>query len=409
MKKCTIVALALSAVACGDSPTAPGREITLYFCDKAWVAYQNEGEAWRSLPPAPREATFRATERLAIAIGAPGTTPQLEIRYLTAEQAEAIFICGAPGSGTPTGKELHGSVAGIASDATVVIQMGRDAASATAASPTFQLDAVSDGPVDLVAALFPPPSSTEPSFRADKFIIRHGVNHADGATMPALDFSSSEAFAPQLNTLTLEGLPPTVSSLSMVQDFVTQRGTNGFLMYDFDLGSSTTVVTTYSLPASRVADGDLHRIDVGNADRRILFFYRTPADRTLSAGPNMSLPVFTQPTASPDEVLRMDVASQPEYGSQVSMMLTQFVSSTNKFVAVRATKEYFGGTPTTWSLVLPDLTGVPGFSPAWGLSPGETGWTVGATGVPHHLPPASWRDCDVYRGASVHGFTIIRE
>src|SRR5688500_17600923 len=149
MKTCSIAALALSAVACGDS-TGPDDRITLYFCEVAWAAYQNEGEPWRSFSSTPREATFKATDRLAIATMNTFSS-QLTVYYLTAEQAKATFTCNAPPSGTISTKQLHGSVAGVVSDGAASISMGRNVAVATAASPTFQVEAVGDGPADLIA------------------------------------------------------------------------------------------------------------------------------------------------------------------------------------------------------------------------------------------------------------------
>jgi hypothetical protein len=202
----TPAVLALSAIACGGDSTGPDDEITLYFCHVAWAAYQNEGESWTALPPNPQQATFVPSERLAIAtVSTDG--PQLTVRFLTVQQAQATFICNAPTSTPPT-RELHGSVAGVAPDANVSISMGRNGAGANAMTPTFQIGAVGDGPSDLVATHNPPFTDVAGSLslRTDKMIVRRGENHANGATMPVLDFSSPEAFAPQANTLTVDGL-----------------------------------------------------------------------------------------------------------------------------------------------------------------------------------------------------------
>jgi hypothetical protein len=79
------------------------------------------------------------------------------------------------------------------------------------------------------------------------------------------------------------------------------------------------------------------------------------------------------------------------------------------FASVSATREYFGGTPMTWSVVVPDLSGLPGFLPAWELTPGTTLWTVGVSGVPYAFSPATARDGDVYRGASVSGSITLSQ
>jgi hypothetical protein len=392
-----MTSLALVAMACGDSPTAPRREITLTFCELAWGAYKNEGESWTPIPSTPRQVTFAATERVAIAtVSSVGR--QLNISYLTAEQAQAVFTCGGP-TPAPT-RQLHGSIAGVDSGGVSISIGPNSGAFADATLPTFQIGLVGDGPRDLVATHSPPTPSNSSEVYVDKIIIRRGENYSDGATMPVLDFSSSEAFTPQFNTLTFAAVP-VVPWVSVVQTFVTQRGAQGFLK--LDLANSGMVVTTRSLPASRLADDDLHRIDVWTEDRRFLFFYHSPADRTLTAGPAANVPVITQRT-SPDQLLRIDVASQPQYGSGISFTLTQ-QRPTFTSVSITATKEYFGGTPATWSLVLPDLSGVPGFSALWSLSPGASSWSLAVSDIPFRLPVA--RDGDIYRGATVHGTVQI--
>jgi hypothetical protein len=398
----TITSLALSSLACGDSPTAPTREITLSFCH-VWAAYQNGGEAWTVLPSASGAATFRATQRLAIATVSDPLAPFVEIHYLTTEQAEATFTCGAPQAST---KRLNGSVAGVAAGGRVVISMGRNVVAPNATFPTFQISAVGDGPADLVATHHPPSPADPPSDRADKIIIRRGENYADGAAMPVLDFSSSETFAPQSNTLTLDGV--TLGGTMFVQtDMTTQRGAYADLLFDiFYQGSAA--VPTYSLPASRLADGDLHRAIVQTGGKRIEFFYRTPADRTVSFGPAASTPTFTTSGLPPDEVMRFDVAAQPEYGSQIRLeLVTPQPSTSNTTIVITATKEYFGRTPTTWSLVVPDLTDLPGFSSLWRLSSGGKAWNLNVTGLPYGFSPASAHDGDVLRYAGASGIVQI--
>ncbi|MFN2566875.1 MAG: hypothetical protein ABR499_17900, partial [Gemmatimonadaceae bacterium] len=393
-------------VACGDPVTAPTREITLDFCG-TWAAYQNDGGSWTSLPSAQGQVTFAATDRLAIAtvsrVG-PSLNPLLEVHYLTAEQAEATFTCGAATSEPASTKQLRGSVAGLSTGATAAISMGRGVTSANASFPTFQVRAPRDGPADLIATHRPPFEPTPPSGRADKVIVRRGEDHADGATMPVLDFASSAGFAPQPNTLTIGGVPAG-TTVSVQTQVTTARGATAFLKYEFD--QSTSVVTTHSLPATNVAEGDLHQTSVDTRDRSVLFFYRDPADRTVALGPVASTPVFTTPVGSSGQALRVDVTAQSVYGSQVSVVLTPPQPSTSgNMVVIRATKEYFGGTPAIWSLTLPDFTGVPGFSPLWGLAPGPNAWTLTVTGLPYRFSSESARDGEVYRSATAFGIII---
>lgn len=403
-----VALLALGAAACGggDGPTAlPKRQVTLYFCGLRWAAYRNEGESWTALTSAPQVASFEATDRLAIAtVSQSGSSsPRLEVYYLTAEQAEATFVCGAPGSGAVPGKRLLGSVAGLASGATAWISMGRTITYVTASSPAFEVRAPLDGPADLVAT-HEPASGSSLSARVDKVIIRRGETHGDGATMPVLDFSSPEAFAPQTTTLTVDGLT-TAGPLTVYVGIRTGRDVTANLSYDIQ--HRGTVFTTASVPESRLATGDLHTLSVGSFDRTLLYFYRTPADRRIALGPVAATPTFTIPGAA-GEVLRMSVASQADYAAQASVLFTPPQPATSgNTVVLTATREYFGGTPGTWSLVLPDLRGVSGFLSVWGPAAGGNAWTLTLSGFPNALSPSSAADGDIYRAASATGVITI--
>jgi hypothetical protein len=412
-----IASLALSAVACGGDGTAPPREITrreitLDLCGIGWAAYRNEGEEWiplsSTLAVAPGPVTFTATDRFALATvsgvtGPDAFSPRLDIHYMTADQAEAAFAC----AGLAPTVRLNGSVAGVGLENEVNVSTGHGFASASAINPTFQVRAAKEGPIDVVATERLPPSDSPPTGRVSKIIIRRGENHADGATMPVLDFSSPEAITPQSNTLTIGGVPGG-TRVSMQTHIKTRRGAALNLRYDNDQASQ--VWTTYSVPASRLADGDVHQGYAYTTNRELWFIYRTAADRTLAFGPAPNTPTFTQAPSS-DQVLRIDLASQPEYGSWINIALSTADPSAffPNAIAITVTREYLGGTPGMWSLVLPDLTGLPGYAPLWGLSPGARIWRLTASGAPHGFTLAAERDGDVYRRASAVGSLTIAQ
>lgn len=401
--------VALAATACDDTVVGSGREITLLFCGQ-WAAYQNVGEPWVALPVAPDVATFEASDRLAIAtvsnVGSLVLDPRLDIYYMTAAQAESTFTCGGTGNNLPTAtKQLRGSVTGLGSGATVTISMGVIPAIADANFPSFLIRAPREDLTDLIATHRLPSTTTQSSGRADKVIVRRGESHADGATMPVLDFSSAEAFAPQSNTLTINGMA--VGELLSVQTLVTTvRGASNLLKYDFN--QSASLVTTYSLPDGHRVEDDLHQTTAAAGSRSITFFYNAPADRTFSLGPVANTPVFTIPPTSSRELRRIEVRSQPEYDSQIAVTLrTPQPSTARNVISISATKEFFGGTPATWLLVLPDLTGVPGFSPSWEFGAGGNAWTLMVTSLPFAFAPDSARDGDVFRTATASGVTVL--
>ncbi|MDQ3697158.1 MAG: hypothetical protein M3373_03905 [Gemmatimonadota bacterium] len=391
----TLIAIA----ACGDDPTGPTREITLSFCSNlSWVAYQNEGGAWTRLANSAGTYTLRATERLAIVtVHAPGPNlATLELHFLTADQAVTTFRCGVtPPTAT---KILHGSVRGLGSNDQAYVMVGPSIAVVHAAIPTFTITGVRNGPVDVVATHMLPFSSQ--SVRVQRVIVRRAENRANNSTMPALNFDSTEAFEPQYNTLTLTGVPAG-STIGAQTDFLTPSETLNPLGWNGVQGSSVPI---YSVPASRLVQGDLQQLNAGTSHRHMLLYYTVPVDRTVALGPEPSAPSFTTLESSPTLRLRVDVGAQPEYASQILFYLFQSSSLTDgRTIGLWATKEYFGDTPTTWSLTIPDLSGVEGFQSSWGLQPGSYTWNLLVHGRPFGFSPRSARDGDVFYSAFLFG------
>jgi hypothetical protein len=392
VKTSTIVAaLALSvAAACNETPSAPLREITLSFCSfTTWIAYQNEGGEWRGLPGG-GSFTIRATERLTIAMVEEDLAPFLQLHFLTAEQAAATYTCPSAGST----KTVHGTVRGLGAGDEAYVTMGLGIATASSAFPSFTLGAP-EGAADLVATQ---QYYANPAVLVRRVIVRRAENHLNGATIQDLDFASSEAFAPQENVLTLTGVAAG-TAIDAQTNILTNGGTENVLGYAPGVGPSATL---YSMPASRVQVGDLHIARAGDAGRSISLYYNTPSDRTLSLGPPASQPNFTTVDNAGPLRLRVDIASQPEYGSGLRMFLYQRPPQASQFhtVYVVASKEYFGGTPATWSFTIPDLRGVAGFETAWGLEPGSYLWDLRVLGSPYGFTSRSAHDGDVFRSAS---------
>ena len=79
-------------------------------------------------------------------------------------------------------------------------------------------------------------------------------------------------------------------------------------------------------------------------------------------------------------------------------MINGFRGATNR-VFMTATREYFGGTPRTWMLEMPNLTGVPGFQDVFGLHPGAYEWSVRVTDSPFWFEYAEATDGTTIRSA----------
>jgi hypothetical protein len=372
-----MVLLAAAAVACGD-PAGPTRDVTLSFCSGTiWAGVQNEGEDWVTIAIGPGDVTVDATERLVVAAIIGGNDPELALYYLTRDQAQETFVCSTPGA-----KQLSGSVAGT--NGLTQIAMGGSVANAL--STGFSLRNLPDGPLDLVAV------------HAGTAIVRRRMNYPDGATIPVLDFSSAEAFALQSHTLTVE---PTGLGAAFWQTVImTNGGTSGPLTRN----GCCTSGNIHTLPASRQESGDLYRLvvtsgSIGNA-RFVERFYETPSNQTVIFGPPASTATLTG-AGSAGWLARADIPAQPEYGSQVELVVSAPQPSTNTTtLAIRASKEYFGGTPATWSFTVPDLSGVDGFPTGWPRMPATGGGQVTASSAPWLFPPSSARAGDEYRSAT---------
>jgi hypothetical protein len=368
-------ALVLCSVACGDSTGA--LRLTSLCPQATWAGIQREGEPWQSIPADRSAVPLRAGERIGLARI---RGDSLQIFYVTTEQAEAGFTCDAP----PT-KELHGTVQGIggAFTSTATIVMGNSLAFAAAGGlEDFTLRRAPNGAADLVATAFDV---------GPKTIIRRGVDYPDGSTMPVLDFSSSEGFALQTNTATVIGTNSVDWSATEV---VTQRGTQGRLRYSTT--NTGTTLPMYSVPESKLLAGELNSLSVAGALARVAtVFYRAPSDHTVQLGPPTSRPIITRTGTAPNQTLQVDAASQPEYGTQITLMLcTQAPLAVA--MTVIATKEYFGGTPATWSFDVPDLLSVPGYPTFW-PDPRQSGVCgVIVTDRPYLSSP---HDGDTYRSA----------
>lgn len=385
-----IALLGLCAAACSDSTGDSG---LVALCPQAtWAAIQREGQSWEPIPTTRSVHPLGSGERIGLARirghAFPGDS--LQVYYVTANQAAATFAC----DDVPPTKELHGAVRGIGGAFTSIatIAMGSSRGSASAqGGEDFTLSYAPNGPADLVASAY----DVGPAA-----IIRRGVNYPDGSTIPVLDFGSGEAFVLQTNTVTAVGVAP--NDWAATSEVVTQRGTKGLLRYRFVQPGPITA-PIHSVPANKLLDGELNSVTIDGGFRSVRVFYRAPSDRTMELGPAALLPTVTRSLIPPlDNITHIDQASQPEYGSQITISFCPpFGHNFNGSPTIVASKEYFGGTPATWSFTVPDFRGV-GIFPFGDLrAAGVCGTEV--TDRPY-VTPAS--DGATYRSALARGGTF---
>jgi hypothetical protein len=398
-----ITLLALCTAACSD---ATGAFNLVALCPQAtWAAIEVGDKPWQRIPVKRSALPLPPGERIGLArIRGAAFPDSMQIYYVTTEQAEATFSCS--GDTPPTGsalqtKELHGTVQGIGTPYTdpnalgapdrAVVTMGFRWGTVGAAD--FTLSNIGLGPTDLVATAFDVGRAT---------IIRRGVDYPDGSTIPVLDFSSSEAFGLQANTVTVTGNPDNYD-WQVTDEVITKRGTLGMLHYQYLTPASTTA-PVYSVPESKLLDDELNSLTVSVGSSIVTVYYRVPSNRTVEAGPRANLPTVSRSGVGPDLTTRIDVVSQPEYGSQITLSfyppstapLSGSPTSLSEFVTIIASKEYFGGTPATWSFTMPDLWTVEGFPSSFGDVRTSGLFAVLVTDRPYLAPD---RDGATYRSA----------
>jgi len=257
----------------------------------------------------------------------------------------------------------------------------------------FRMFGVTQGSHDLLASRM---RLTTGRYESDRVIIRRDQSWTDESTMPALNFDSTEAFAPQPNIITITNAPPeamfvrsSVFTESMLPHYLT--------MLEWQGGPATI----YSIPTARQEAGDLHVLEgaLDGAVRQFEYFYTAPSDRMIAFGPPPSTPTFSEVGNAARRLVRVDMPSQPVYGSTIEILLWNGANP----VRLMATREYFGATPTTWSLATPDLSGVNGYRPEWGLGSDAKDWRVIVSSRPSGRTNRQGRDGDLWYTAQVEG------
>jgi hypothetical protein len=357
----------------------------------SWAAIQRENQPWQTIDATEATVTLNPGEKIGMARWLPALSPHsgnsLQIFFVTAEQAQTAFPC-VPSST----KSVHGTAQGLEDPSLPgnrggVLSIGNS--STSLADGPFTLDGLALGHTDLVATRLDAPPRT---------IIRRGVDYPNGSAIPLFNFGSIEAIGLEPHTLTVNGT--NIIQFDARSQIVTQRGTVGLLSDDFAReGSGIRTLTLYSVPESRLNNDEVQFFSVDPEDyRKAMVFFRHPADRTLTLGPDPTTATATHLGTAPNLTLRLDMPSQPEYGAQVAFGLCSpgaSSSSPGTGVGILVTKEYFGATPPTWSVTAPDLKSVQGF-PGADIRAYNLCSVGGLSNVPFVFAPQTTHDGDVF-------------
>jgi hypothetical protein len=384
-----------------ESTVIPLDTLHVEFCSNIkWAAFQSGAGPWTHLADSDGGYSFPTESRLGVAWVTEDVAdfPTIHVAFVSIAEASEMFFCT-----DSTGlKTVNGSVAGIAATDEVNVTLGPAREFVPAGTTTFSIPYVPNGALDLLATQVQQHTGDQRTVL--HAIIRRSQDFADGATMSPLNFSAPEAFAVNGNSATVTN--PTGNLISSTSIFFTPTGAS-ILLGQHD--GNTTSAPLFSVPAGLLQQGDIHRTTFtttsANATLAADVYYRTAADNAFQIGPDPTVPTFS---VEPGDYLRMkaEVGSQPIYGNRVHYVLTQAPGvSHGETLVFDLTRSWFGGTPTTWSLVLPDFSDVAGWQAAWEPPPGTYEWTEMVSGTA--LTIGAVHDGDIFRSASQSGTTNL--
>jgi len=268
-----------------------------------------------------------------------------------------------------------------------VVIGGASVTTQTTQGPAFTISNVPDGPRDLVAARAI--HNANGTVTVARLVLRRATNYANGASIPALDFTGPESVQPVPHAITLPNLGGDQATIS--EGLVTATGaTAPFYTASsfFNPTRNADVVQYPSFPDASLTPADLHGLGIvatppGSDPTSARFVYlllRPPADPTVTQavtfGPSLGAATVTGLGGAPYPRLRAQVASQAAYGAAVAADYSQ----NDRAVSLSMTTSYAGGAPSTWTLDVPDLSAA-GYDPTWGLHTGaRVSWSVNAVG-----------------------------
>lgn len=374
-----LLAAALGIAACGDTPTqlvTPGEvtptQVTMKFCGDApaWVAYKNDGGTWTEVKGVTTGTAHAYTFTMTTAKGG---VAEVQTRtcstynyvvYGTAAELATLYSggqCSASGL-----KTIYGSVAGGFAGQYSNVSLGGLAGGhdyVYGESGNITLDGVAPGPQDLVA-------SRGSTGGRDKIILRRGLDVAGGATIPMLDFSSSEAIALDSAKLSIQefGGDGLVTNAYVSSSIYTANGGWGL-----SSAASANEATWYrGLPASATIAGDMHQVAVHVGGRYVDMFTGPLSNQTISLGPVAVTPTVT--TLSGGTPMRMR-ATIPVQAAYPKMAVARFETGHRPYfyVTVEMTAAY-RGSATSWILEVPDFGVSSSYNASWGMSGPLRSW-----------------------------------
>lgn len=356
----------------------PSGTMTWVFCAASgvpnWVAYQDGANAWTKATPTGNTYTFdiKSGKGGIALVAASGSKVDVQILYGTTAELTAQGASQCQGSGLL--ENYTGSIAGAAAtDQAWVTMGGATTVVQPAVNPAFALTNVPDGQRDLFAGLIAQGfAGGIPTYTLNRLIIRRGLDPVAGATLPVLDFGTSEAFAPVTRAVSLTNLGTDAAMTLM--SYHTATGTSA--PFFTDLIPSTATSRQYpGVPAAQQATGDLHLLtilatpqgqQVPTETRSASVVFKEAVDKAVPLGPSLGTITVNAASSSPYVMPSLQTAIQPEYNKYFLVAYSQSAGGLDRSVSIAASAGYVGSTPTL-ELVMPNLSTLPDWNAAWGF------------------------------------------
>jgi hypothetical protein len=341
------------------------------------VAAQNGDGAWTRLNEvAPRQYDVTVGQRAGLAtVTREGTGYETDVHYLSAAEVAGMAQAGCvePAAGNKT---VQASVAGLGDGSRAMASLGTGFGFAVQNGP-FAIMNVPDGAQTLVA------TRTGADELVDRVILRRGVNAPAGSVLPVLDFGSAEAFAPTSASISVQNLGSDVASVTSA----VYTGTFGGGLLSNVRG--TTGLRFLGVPADKLGAGEFNTVTVmagaangSGPQRLVVTFLGEISDAAVALAAPLSTPVVSAAATTPYLRPQLQMAGQADYNAYATASFTQDGGAAfYRGASVSRTAAYGGGAPATWTLAVPDFSGVAGFDAAWGLRADATySWNASAYG-----------------------------
>jgi hypothetical protein len=366
--------------------TAPpaGTTIALNYCAAGapiWLAVQDGTGPWTRVTSSGNNAysfTLNSARGGIATVDTIGTGFELTVTYATA--AEMAAFGPALNNDACGSKTVNGTFTNVSTTQSLFVTLGSASVNrgGAAGTGTFQLTSVPSGALDLMATRMV--NSTR---RLDRMILRRNVDIANNGSLPVLDFSAAESFAPATANVTVANVSPDTGII--VTAFNGLRGNAfGFMQAILRYLPGSGAVGYDVIPAARLNAGELQQLYVAAigannqpANRISGVFLTGPTDITLTLGPALGNPTVTRATDAPYARPRVQLAVQSDYSRALFLDFAQ--SALNRTGSVTATGAYTAG--AAWDITVPDLSGAAGWQNTWALQPGTPfDWGISAIG-----------------------------